>query len=133
MTNSVTNSVSDPTVHAYAYRAIPLAVVDGDTIDVRVDLGFKMTVDMRVRLFGVNTPERSEPDWFTAKRFVEIWVGLHPVTHAPPIPLVLHTAKPKDKYGRWLATVYATGRADSLNAALLAEGLAVAYDGGAKT
>ena len=41
----------------YQYRAKLKRVVDGDTIDAIIDLGFKMTTEQRIRLKGINTPE----------------------------------------------------------------------------
>ncbi|CAB4195564.1 COG1525 Micrococcal nuclease (thermonuclease) homologs [uncultured Caudovirales phage] len=42
----------------YTYRATVLRVVDGDTIDVRLDLGFHIFRECRVRLLGINAPEK---------------------------------------------------------------------------
>ena len=44
------------------YGAKPLKVVDGDTLDLMVDLGFSIHFKMRVRLYGVNTPESRTKD-----------------------------------------------------------------------
>ncbi|EON84746.1 phage protein, partial [Staphylococcus epidermidis 36-1] len=44
--------------HLYTFQAICTNVVDGDTIDILLDLGFKTTAERRVRLLNVDTPER---------------------------------------------------------------------------
>ena len=41
----------------YKYKATVGRVVDGDTVDVVIDLGFKITTNQRIRLEGINTPE----------------------------------------------------------------------------
>lgn len=125
--------VGDPVVPCYVYRATPLGVVDGDTVDIRVDLGFKMNVDMRVRLYGINTPELGQAGYSEAKAFVAHWIGLVDArTFQNPPALVVKTAKPKDKYGRWLAELFREGESESLSEAIIANSLGVAYFGGAK-
>ena len=47
----------------YEYRAKLKRVVDGDTVDFVVDLGFHVHTTIRTRLLGVDTPERGHPDW----------------------------------------------------------------------
>ena len=47
----------------YEYNAKVDRVVDGDTVDFIVDLGFNINIKIRTRLIGVDTPERGHPDW----------------------------------------------------------------------
>jgi endonuclease YncB( thermonuclease family) len=54
----------------YYYRASLLRVVDGDTIDVDLDLGFNLRARHRLRLLDVDTPERGQPDFLDALTFV---------------------------------------------------------------
>ena len=54
----------------YWYRARCLRVVDGDTIDVLTDLGFRIGWDQRIRLYGIDTYELNDPD--TAKRALAV-------------------------------------------------------------
>ena len=46
----------------YQYHAVVNRVVDGDTVDLRIDLGFKVWVEKRCRLLGVDTPETRTRD-----------------------------------------------------------------------
>jgi len=102
----------------YEYRAKVTHVVDGDTIDVRVDLGFKIYFDIRLRLFGIDTPELRGEEYeagMKAKRFVEEKVLDREV--------IVKTHKDKTgKYGRYLAEVFYDDV--SLNQTLLGVGLA---------
>jgi len=121
----------------YEYKATVDAVIDGDTIDVDIDLGFRVATNQRVRLRGVDTPEMNSSDPAKrakaqeAKAFVvkwlESWAGEGRV-------VLIRSHKPGggDKYGRFLADVIAPG-GRSLATDLIAEGHAVAYDGGAKS
>jgi micrococcal nuclease len=113
----------------WSYRAYCTNVVDGDTLDVVIDLGFGVTMAQRVRLAHVDTPERGQPNWSEARRFImdRVWVTGY---QDPTWPLRLVTIKPHDKYGRYLAEVWVDGK--SLGDELLAAGLAVPYEGGAR-
>ena len=55
----------------YTYKAKLVRCVDGDTMDVDVDLGFHLTARIRCRLLGVNTPERGRPDFTRATLMLE--------------------------------------------------------------
>lgn len=93
----------------YTYNGIVTNVVDGDTIDVDVDLGFHITNQIRVRLVGVDTPEifgvkkdsEEYAEGMKAKEFVEQWL----LKTANEI--ILRTEKDRTgKYGRWLGTIF---------------------------
>lgn len=111
-------------IPVYRYRARLLYVHDGDTLDVEVDLGFRVHVRTPVRLLGLNAPELSTQAGRDALAWVSQWMaGTGIATN-----LVIDSAKDGDwsgdKYGRWLATVYdEQGRC--LNTDLLASGHAV--------
>jgi len=109
----------------FEYRAEVLKVVDGDTVDFRIDLGFRIQQTIRTRLKGIDTPEMGTEAGRAAKAAV---MSLLPVGSK----VVIQTAvNPGDKYGRWLAHVLLPGRGN-LNDWLVAAGHAVRYDGGAK-
>jgi micrococcal nuclease len=110
---------------AYEYRATLRRVIDGDTLDLAIDLGFECTLVTRVRLLGLNTPEvvgASKPQGLIAAAFVQHWCD-----HRAGLVLVRsYKAKLREKYGRWLVEVWtADGQGGSLNQELLARGLAV--------
>lgn len=110
-------------MNMYEYEAVVVRWVDGDTVDLRVDLGFHMWVETRFRLHGINTPERGAPLFKDATQFAE---GLAPVGALVRI----RTFKGADKYGRWLALVFVSNRhGSSVNEALLGAGLARHYMG----
>jgi len=114
----------------YDYQCTIVRVVDGDTVDVDIDLGFDTwRCGERIRLYGIDTPECRTRDaeekaaGFLAKEFVEdsLHVG---ATYR------LQT-KEKGKFGRYLGTIYLTDDT-SINAALVTEHLAVPYHGQSK-
>jgi micrococcal nuclease len=118
----------------YVYRARVVRIIDGDTVDVDLDLGFGVWLKkQRLRLYGINTPEirgEERPEGLKAKDFVEEAIG-----GFEQEVLVQSFKDGKGKYGRWLADVYYRGREQpgapmvSLNRALVGHGLAkvVAY------
>jgi endonuclease YncB( thermonuclease family) len=115
-----------PRAPAYVYRARPGRAVDGDTVDLDVDLGFKLTAEIRVRVLGVDAPERGRPGYKEATRFVADWLDLFPEI------LVETTGKVPEKHGRWLGHVWgalAPGRPVEANLAvdLLRAGHARSY------
>lgn len=114
----------------YDYQCTIVRVVDGDTVDVDIDLGFDTwRCGERIRLYGIDTPECRTRDaeekaaGFLAKDFVKncLHVG---ATYR------LQT-KEKGKFGRYLGTIYLTDEG-SINAALVKERLAVPYFGQSK-
>lgn len=106
----------------FIYQATVEKVVDGDTLDLQVDLGFGVFTRQRVRLLGINAAEHNTPEGKKAIAFVQTWV----VEHGPAF--TVRTSKDKkEKYGRYLATILSdTGE---LGQALVDAGLAVPWDG----
>lgn len=110
----------------YWYKAALVKVVDGDTLDLDVDLGFRVHVHERIRLLGINAPEvtgASKPAGLQAAQWLDGQIG-------GPGGQVLLQVSGQDKYGRWLGTIYrddGTGQLVNLNQALLQAGHAVAY------
>ena len=114
----------------YEYECTIRRVVDGDTIDVDVDLGFgTWRCSERIRLYGVDTPECRTRDaeekaaGLLAKEFVE------EVLHVGGTYML--QTKEKGKFGRFLGVIFIQGSA-SINAALISENLAVPYTGQSK-
>lgn len=110
---------------AYTYAAEIIRWVDGDTVWLKVDLGFRMSSAADFRLHGVDTPERGQPG------HTEATARVRELAPAGTI-VTIHTFRNADKYGRWLAVVYPFGVDRSLNSTLIAEQLAVAYYGGTR-
>jgi micrococcal nuclease len=103
----------------YEYQAKVLRVVDGDTLHLAVDLGLDVGIDVTVRLYGVDCPERSDRvAWAAAGDYVRRFVGDGRV--------ILVTIKDgREKYGRYLGLIYKDGL--SLNENLIANGHATPY------
>lgn len=110
----------------YEYAARLERVVDADTLDVRVDLGFGVWVNQRIRLLGLNAPEKNTQEGKEAIAYVQAW--LNDVGPELTLRTVLDR---KEKYGRYLGTIVAGTRI--LNADLITDGHAVDYDGGRRT
>lgn len=94
----------------YEYRACPQRVVDGDTIDLLVDMGFHMTATLRFRVLGIDTPEirrgtdEEKVAGQAAKARVEELMK-HAVEEKGLWPIRVRTEK-ADSFGRWLADIY---------------------------
>lgn len=92
----------------YSYKCKILNVVDGDTLDIELDLGFEIRLKERVRLLGVDTPEvfgaKSEPAGQAASVFTKNWVESKQVRDGY---FVYESKKynARDKYGRSLGTI----------------------------
>ena len=122
----------------YNFRVTKInRVVDGDTIDVTIDLGFDLYKKERVRVAGVDTPEKR------TKNLEEKALGLDATgwlkakleeTIKGDEELIIRTELKGGvgKYGRLLGWLY-VGESDvSLNEQMITEGYAHAYDGGTK-
>lgn len=113
MTSTVAPAAFPPNqVEPYQYWARVDRIVDGDTLDVIVELGFEITIKARVRLAGVDAPEihgvpHSSDEYqagLKAKRHVE-----HLAPHQSWVELRTYKSGNREKYGRWIAAVYADG------------------------
>jgi micrococcal nuclease len=110
-----------------------LRVVDGDTIDVDIDLGFNVSYTQRVRLAGIDTPESRTTDLKEKALGLEVKEYLkHLLENAEDI--VIQTEKPdsSEKYGRILGWLFINDEDTSLNEKMISEGYAWEYDGGTK-
>lgn len=105
----------------YQYKATLIKVIDGDTVDLNVDLGCDTFIKMRCRLFGINTPERGQPGYGEATEALrQMLTG---------VPLIVNTIKDrKEKYGRYLVHIWTTpGLGDSVNSRMILANHAVKY------
>jgi micrococcal nuclease len=90
----------------YRYRAKAIYVVDGDTIDVIIDLGFNVFNKHRVRLYGIDTPELKSSDLNERVRANEAKaLVIDLLTKHPDVEIVTYKDQ-TDKYGRYLAEVW---------------------------
>jgi micrococcal nuclease len=118
----------------YEYRIKKVVkVVDGDTIDVEIDLGFNISYAQRVRLAGIDTPESRTKDAKEKALGLEVKDKLKKAIDAAK-DVVVKTELPdsSEKYGRILGWVYLDGDTRSLNEQLIDEGYAWGYMGETK-
>ena len=118
----------------YEYRVKKVhKVVDGDTIDVDIDLGFSVSFFSRVRLAGIDTPESRTTDAKEKALGLEVKEKIKKELAAAK-DVVIKTEKPdsSEKYGRILGWVFLDGSDVSLNQRLINEGYAWTYGGGTK-
>ena len=122
----------------YNFRVTEInRVVDGDTIDVTIDLGFDLFKKERVRVAGVDTPEKrtrnleekalgiDATNWLKQK-LEDVLAGDDELI----VRTELHGGV--GKYGRLLGWLYIGDSTESLNEQMITEGYAHAYDGGTK-
>ena len=122
----------------YNFRVVSIdRVVDGDTIDVSIDLGFDLIKKERVRIAGIDTPEKRTRDLEEKALGIDAtnWMKKNlEDTIAGDDELTIRTelVGGMGKYGRLLGWLY-VGESDvSLNEIMIEEGYAWAYDGGTK-
>jgi len=113
----------------YTYAARVIRVVDGDTIDACIDVGFGIGLSDRLRFKGIDSPEAETAEGRQAGEFLEDYLAR--------CPLIVIRSFKSEIYGRWLADVFALPGADDpcqiaaegeyLNQVLLDEGMAMVY------
>jgi micrococcal nuclease len=113
----------------YEYPAKVLEIVDGDTVDTEIDLGFEVTTHQRIRLYGINAAEKYTQPGRDARQFVIDWVMKHGPAFTLTTKQTAHGSDAREKYGRYLGTLTANSASESLNSALVKAGLAKPYDG----
>ena len=108
-------------------------VVDGDTIDVLIDLGFDILFASRVRLAGIDTPESRTKDvaektlGLEAKEYLK-----KALKDAKSVVIKTEKMDSSEKYGRILGWVYINGETISLNDMMINDGYAWGYLGDTK-
>tara|TARA_R100000808_G_C2119547_1_gene131177 strand:+ start:71 stop:385 length:315 start_codon:yes stop_codon:yes gene_type:complete len=88
----------------YEYKAIVDRVVDGDTVDFYVDLGFSVGMKIRGRLSGVDTPERGHRDFVVATKKCRELLNKAAASFPYEGKLIIRTHK-TGKYGRWIVEI----------------------------
>lgn len=107
----------------YQYKIKKITrIVDGDTVDLDIDLGFGITVSHRVRLKGINAPETKTLDLEEKNKGIQARLWLEKELSRSG-EWVIETTK-EDKYGRMLGTLYLVGDPVTVNEKMLNEGIA---------
>lgn len=108
-------------------------VVDGDTIDVEIDLGFDIYFSSRVRLAGIDTPESRTTDKMEKALGLEAKAYLkNAIDAAKSIVIKTEKMDSSEKYGRILGWVYLDGSEKPINEQMILDGHAWGYMGETK-
>jgi|TARA_X000001388_G_C2204449_1_gene112570 micrococcal nuclease len=114
----------------YTYKAKCTRVIDGDTIDANIDLGFDITIHKRIRLSGIDTPESRTRDLEEKKRGLASKDKLVEILDRGSLVI---ESKDVGKFGRVLGILHIYPENDlpiNVNETLVKEGYAVEYNGG---
>ena len=124
------SETKDP--YIYRIKSV-LRVVDGDTIDADIDLGFDISLTKRIRLAGIDSPESRTRDLEEKKLGLETkeWLK-NRLQFAKDIIIKTELPDSTEKYGRILGHLFINGEETSLNNQMITEGYAWEYDGGTK-
>jgi len=88
----------------HIYQAKIVEVIDGDTFDLMIDLGFGVFTQQRMRLYGIDAPEmKTDAGKDLQRRLVENYYLAHVIVQSIEAP---KSKQFRDKYGRFLAIIY---------------------------
>ena len=121
-------------IHPYIYRVAEIKkVIDGDTIDCLIDLGFDIYLNKRVRLAGIDTPESRTTDEYEKKFGLESkeWLT-QKLKNCTDIIIKTDLPDSTEKYGRILGWLFVGSQALSINEEMILAGYAWTYNGGTK-
>jgi len=109
------------------YKAKLIRIVDGDTIDAEIDVGFDVFVRKRIRLWGINAPETRSRDKDEVKAGKDTYRRLAAILALSngEFELITHG---DGKYGRCLGEIFVKEHTESVNQVLINEGLAKIYE-----
>ena len=124
------SETKDP--YIYRIKSV-LKVVDGDTIDASIDLGFDISLSKRIRLAGIDTPESRTRDLEEKALGLESKEWLKKTLEGAK-DIIIKTEKPDstEKYGRIIGHLFINDQETSLNNQMIDEGYALVYEGGKK-
>jgi micrococcal nuclease len=111
----------------YTYDCTVEKVVDGDTLDIVIDLGFNVKMSQRVRLSGIDTPEvfgaKATPEGKLASQFTTQWLA-EQSSKPGQFRYISEKYNSRDKYGRCLGQLVFVTKTEtkSLNEELIAKG-----------
>ena len=123
-------SLRDP----YIYRIKQITrVIDGDTVDADIDLGFDISLTKRIRLAGIDTPESRTSDANEKKYGLEAkeWLK-HALQDGKNILIKTELPDSTEKYGRIIGHLFINDQESSLNDQMVVEGYAWTYKGDTK-
>ena len=121
--------MTQPSPYSYRVKSI-VKIIDGDTFDCIMDLGFDVLLEARVRMYGIDTPESRTRD-LEEKKFgllAKDWLIEH---LNDDIIISTELDNEKGEFGRVLGTVWAEGT--NINEKMIEEHMAVRYHGQAKS
>lgn len=111
----------------YIYKILVTRVIDGDTIDAEIDLGFDLKLNKRIRLHGIDTPETRTRDKAEKARGLKAKARLEQIIQDNNHEIYLKSMD-KGKFGRCVGILFEQDFVhDSINDRLLMEGHAVPY------
>ena len=90
----------------FTYAAKLIEVIDGDTVDLLIDLGFGVHVKERCRLYGIDAPEMPTEAGKAAKAYLESLIGASSELFVATRKMPRKPKEKTDKYGRYLAVLY---------------------------
>ena len=90
----------------FTYAAKLIEVIDGDTVDLLIDLGFGVHVKERCRLYGIDAPEMPTAAGKAAKAYLESLVRASGELFVATRKMPRKPKEKTDKYGRYLAVLY---------------------------
>jgi micrococcal nuclease len=124
--------MADKDPYIYRIRSVH-KVVDGDTIDADIDLGFDISLTKRIRLAGIDTPESRTTDLKEKTLGLEVkeWLKKR-LTGAEDIVIKTELPDSTEKYGRIIGHLFINGEEVSINNQMISEGYAWTYSGGTK-
>ena len=106
----------------YFYKAKIIKVIDGDTVDAIIDVGFRQFTTQRLRLLGIDTPELNDKDITLREKAKEAKTYLENLILNKDV--IVNTFK-SDSFGRWLGVIYLND--ENINERLITEGYALRW------
>lgn len=118
--------MTTPSLYSYRVKSIT-KIIDGDTFDCILDLGFDVLLEARVRMLGIDTPESrtSDAEEKVYGLLAKEWLKHN--MHGEKIIISTQVDNEKGKFGRILGIVFVDGK--NLNEAMIEEHMAVGYHG----
>ena len=116
-------------MYEYAVKEI-VKIIDGDTVDIVIDLGFDLSKKERVRLAGIDTPESRTRD--AEEKIFGLEAKAYLKTRLEGSEKLVVKTEKDGKYGRMLGWFYCSDVESSINNEMIEKGYAWEYDGGKK-